>query len=238
MNSIDAIVAIGIGVAFGFALERAGLGNARKLSAQFLLRDFTVIKVMFSAILTAMLGLYWLGRLGVIDASFVYVPDTYLGPQAAGGVLFGAGFALAGLCPGTSCVSAATGRGDGLATVAGLFLGVLVTGLFFAPLQSFYESGGRGALTWPAVFGLPAGVVVFLVAAMALTTFMIAAQFETGLRPESELPPGSELPPEGGSHRLAVLALSLAALAAIDGIRTEARKPAAATPVVRPHSGC
>jgi uncharacterized membrane protein YedE/YeeE len=241
MTTIDAIVAIGIGIAFGFALERAGLGNARTLSAQFLLRDFTVVKVMFSAILTAMLGVYWLGRLGVIDASFVYVPDTYLGPQTAGGVLFGAGFAVAGLCPGTSCVSAATGRGDGVATVLGLFLGVLVTGLFFAPLQSFYESGGRGALTWPVVFDLPAGVVVFLVVAMALTTFVVAARFESALPPEADLPLKTDLPPEGGSRPLrwlALLALSFAVLAAIDGIRTEARKPAPAPTVVRPHSGC
>lgn len=157
MNTTDALVAIAIGVAFGFALERAGLGNARKLAGQFLLRDFTVVKVMFSAILTAMLGLYWLGRLGIIDAAFLYVPDTYLAPQAAGGVLFGAGFALAGLCPGTSCVSAATGRGDGLATVAGLFGGVLMTGLFFSPLAAFYESDNRGALTLPAMFGLLRG---------------------------------------------------------------------------------
>ena len=224
MTMADAIVAVGIGIAFGFALERAGLGNARKLSAQFLLRDFTVVKVMFTAVVTAMLGVYWLGRLGIVDGSFLYVPDTYLGPQTAGGVLFGAGFALAGLCPGTSCVSAATGRGDGLATAAGLFAGVLVTGLSFAPLQSFYESGGLGALTLPAVFALPPGVVVFLVTAMALSVFLIARRFEG--------------PPEGVSAWLAVLALALGLLAAIDGIRTETRKPRAATPIVRPHGGC
>ena len=174
----DLFVATLVGVAFGFALERAGLGNARKLAGQFLLRDFTVIKVMFTAILTAMLGLYWLGRLGVVDTSFLYVPETYLPPQIAGGLLFGAGFAVAGLCPGTSCVSAATGRGDGLAAVAGLFSGVLLTGLLFAPLQSFYESGSRGALTLPRLLGLPQGVVVFLVVAIALSLFAVVERFE------------------------------------------------------------
>jgi hypothetical protein len=239
MNAADAIVAVGIGIAFGFALERAGLGNARKLSAQFLLRDFTVVKVMFTAVVTAMLGVHWLGRLGIVDVSFLYVPDTYLAPQTAGGVLFGAGFALAGLCPGTSCVSAATGRGDGLATAAGLFAGVLVTGLVFAPLQSFYESGARGALTLPSVFGLPAGVVVLLVTAIALAVFGIAGRFENGgLPPEG----GSDQRGFGGSHGiatwLAVLALALGLLAAADGIRSETQKPRAAIPVVRPHSGC
>ena len=230
MNATDTFVAIGIGIAFGFALERAGLGNARKLAGQFL-RDFTVVKVMFSAILTAMLGLYWLGRFGAIDSAFLYVPDTYLAPQAVGGLVFGAGFALAGLCPGTSCVSAATGRGDGLATIAGLFAGVLATGLFFSPLAAFYESGGHGAWTLPALFDLPRGVVVFLVVAVALSAFAIVARIED-LR-DLQAKAGSRL-----LSALAVFALTLGVLAAVDGVRTGTHKPAAAVPLVRPHSGC
>ena len=237
MNGTDALVAIGIGIAFGFALERAGLGNARKLAGQFLLRDFTVVKVMFSAIVTAMLGLYWLGRLGAIDSAFLYVPETYLAPQTTGGLLFGAGFALAGLCPGTSCVSAATGRGDGLATVAGLFAGVLLTGLAFRPLQAFYESGSHGAWTLPSLLHLPAGLVAFAVVAIAVMAFSMAARFEN----KANLPAkaGSRL--ESGSRLqivLAVIALALGALAAVDGVRTGIQKPAAAVPLVRPHSGC
>lgn len=91
------IAAIAIGLAFGWTLERAGLGSARKLAAQFYLADLTVFKVMFSAIVTAMLGAYWLGRLGILDLSRVYVPETYLLPQLVGGLLFGAGFVISGL---------------------------------------------------------------------------------------------------------------------------------------------
>src|SRR5207253_5021119 len=104
---------VAIGVAFGWCLERAGLGSARKLVGQFYFTDLTVFKVMFSAIVTAMLGAFWLARFGVIDLAKVYVPETFLVPQLMGGFLFGAGFLLAGLCPGTGCVAAATGRGDG-----------------------------------------------------------------------------------------------------------------------------
>ena len=107
------IAAIVIGIAFGWTLERAGLGSARKLTGQFYFTDLTVFKVMFSAILVAMLGVFWLGRIGVLDLSRVYVPETFLLPQLVGGVVFGAGFVVAGLCPGTSCVAAATGRVDG-----------------------------------------------------------------------------------------------------------------------------
>src|SRR5688500_14904367 len=101
------------------------MGSARKLAGQFYLRDLTVFKVMFTAILTAMLGVFWLGWIGVLDLSRVYVPETWIVPQLAGGIVFGIGFVMAGLCPGTSCVSAATGRIDGLMTVAGMFLGIL-----------------------------------------------------------------------------------------------------------------
>src|SRR4029078_2477780 len=90
----DLLIAFAIGVGFSFALERAGLGSARKLTVQFLFRDFTVLKVMFSAILTAMLGTFWLGRLGLIDVAFLYVPDTHLLPQLVGGGVFRAGVAL------------------------------------------------------------------------------------------------------------------------------------------------
>ena len=172
------ITAIAIGIAFGWFLERAGLGSARKLAGQFYLTDLTVFKVMFSAIVTAMLGAFWLSRLGVLDLAGVYVPETFLLPQLAGGLLFGAGFVVAGLCPGTSCVAAATGRGDGALVVLGMFFGVLVTGLAFAPLRELYESGARGALTFPQLLGVPYGVVVCAVVAIALAAFFAAERWE------------------------------------------------------------
>ena len=172
------IAALVIGIAFGFALERAGLGSARKLAGPFYLTDLTVFKVMFSAIVVAMLGAFWLGRLGVIDLAHVYVPETFLAPQLAGGLLFGAGFVVAGLCPGTSCVAAATGRGDGAIVMLGMFLGVLGTGLAFTALRDFYASTARGPLTLPQLMHVPYGVIVFAVVAIALIGFRAAEWIE------------------------------------------------------------
>ena len=172
------IIAVAIGFAFGFSIERAGLGSARKLTGQFFLTDLTVFKVMFTAIVTAMLGTFWLGRLGLLDLSFLYVPETYLGAQVIGGVIFGIGFALAGLCPGTSCVAAASGRLDGAAVAGGLLAGVLVTGLFFNPLRDIYDSGAHGAWTLPQWLDLPYGVVVFAVVIVALAGFAAAERIE------------------------------------------------------------
>ena len=167
-----------IGVAFGWTLERAGLGSARKLIGQFYLRDLAVFKVMFSALVTAMLGLFWLERLGVVGIGSVYVPETFVAPQALGGVLFGVGFVVSGLCPGTSCVAAATGRLDGLATVFGMFAGVLVTGLILPSIWSFYGSTARGATTLPDALRLPQGAVVFAIVMMAIVGFQIAERLE------------------------------------------------------------
>lgn len=172
------VVALPIGIAFGWCLERAGFGNARKLAGQFYLRDLTVFKVMFSALVTAMLGAFWLGRLGLLDLSRVYVPETFLMPQLVGGLVFGVGFVVGGLCPGTSCVAAASGRIDGVALVAGMFAGVMGTGLAFPRLQPFYESTPRGSYTLPQLLHLPYGVVVALVVAMALAGFAAAEWVE------------------------------------------------------------
>ena len=171
-------VAFGVGLGFGWWLERAGLGSATKLMGQFHLSDLTVFKVMFSAIVTAMLGLFWLARIGAVDLSRVYVPETFVLPQLVGGVVFGAGMALAGLCPGTSCVAAATGRGDGLVVAGGFFAGVLATALALPWMARFYGSGARGGLTLDAVLGIEAGSVVLVVVAAALAGFIVAEHVE------------------------------------------------------------
>jgi uncharacterized membrane protein YedE/YeeE len=165
------LAALVVGVGFGFALERAGLGSAPKLAGQFTLRDFTVFRVLFSAIVTAMLGAFWLSRLGMLDLARVYVPPTYIVPQLVGGAIFGVGFAVAGLCPGTACVSAATGRIDGVATVGGFLLGVLATGIALPRVWSLYERTPRGTLLLPDVLGVSYGLVVLAVAAIALAGF-------------------------------------------------------------------
>jgi len=171
-------VALAIGIAFGWFLERSGMGSARKLAGQFYLRDLTVFKVMFTAIITAMLGVFWLGWAGALDVDRIFVPETWILPQLAGGVIFGIGFAISGLCPGTSCVAAATGRIDGLAVVAGMFAGVLGTGLLFTRLQAFYFSTPRGVYTLPQLFNASQGAIVFGVVLIAFAGFRIAEMIE------------------------------------------------------------
>ena len=172
------LVPIALGIAFGFLLERAGLGSARKIAGQFRLTDFTVVRVMFAAILTAGLGLFWFSRLGLVDLSRVYVPETVPLAQLLGGAVFGVGFAVGGLCPGTSCVAGASGRLDGLAVMAGLFAGTLLFAEAFPLLAPTWERGARGAFTLPQALGMPHGGVLFALALMAVAVFALSSRLE------------------------------------------------------------
>ncbi len=177
------VVAFLIGIGFGFFLERAGFGSARKLMAQFYLTDLAVFKVMFTAILTAMLGTTYLAWMGWLDLSLVYLVPTYLMPQIVGGLVLGAGFVTGGYCPGTSVAATATGRVDGLVSVLGIFFGMFVFAEAFPLVKGFYLSGAGEAMTIPATFGLPYGVVVFAVVLMALGGFYGAGLLEKRFAP-------------------------------------------------------
>ena len=117
-------IAVVLGFGFGFCLERAGFGSARKLTAVFYFYDMAVVKVMFSAIVTAMVGLFALSAIGTLDLAELYLEPTSLAAQALGGLVFGAGFIVGGYCPGTAIAAIATGRKDGMAFALGMLAGV------------------------------------------------------------------------------------------------------------------
>jgi len=171
-------VAFLIGIAFGFFLERAGFGSARKLVAQFYLTDLAVFKVMFTAILTAMVGTTLLSWAGVLDLSLVHLVPTYWVAQVVGGLLLGVGFVVGGYCPGTSVVSMASGRIDGLVFVLGFAAGTLGFALAFPLLTGLYTAGDLGEKTLPETLGLPHGVLVLGVVLVALGGFKAATWVE------------------------------------------------------------
>ncbi len=173
-----------IGAAFGFVLERSGLGRAQKLVGQFYGNDMTVLKVMFTAIATAMLGLVVLSGAGVLDLGAVqaFYP-TYLWPMIAGGLALGAGFVMSGYCPGTCVVASASGKLDGLATLFGVVLGSVLYTEVEPGLRGFMRSGELGTYTLARWLGLPAAAVVALVLALAVAAFLAAERIERALRP-------------------------------------------------------
>lgn len=170
-DEVSLIIAFILGIGFGFFLERAGFGSARKLAAQFYFKDMAVLKVMFSAIVTAMIGLFYLNWIGFIDLSLVYKGDTYLLPQIAGGLILGIGFVIGGYCPGTSCVAVSTGRTDGIIYLLGVMAGIFFFGELFPLLTDFFYSTNMGEITLPELVNLPYGLIVFLVVLMAIGAF-------------------------------------------------------------------
>jgi uncharacterized protein len=172
------VVAFLIGIGFGFALERAGFGSAKKLVSQFYLNDLAVFKVMFTAIVTAMLGVTYLSWAGFLDLSLVYLVPTYWVAQVVGGLVLGVGFVVGGYCPGTSLVSTATGKLDGLLFVLGFAAGTLGFALAFPLVKSLYAAGSLGPRTLPQILGIPYGVLVFAVVVVAVLGFASASWVE------------------------------------------------------------
>ncbi len=171
---VSLVVAFIIGIGFGFALERGGFGSAKILAAQFYFTNMRVLKVMFTAILTAMLGVFYLSLIGWVDLSLVYISDTFLMPQLIGGLVLGVGFVIGGYCPGTSFVSFATGRTDGLVFILGVIAGTFAFGEVFPYIGDFFYSTPMGKVTLPDFFGVSYGLIVFAVVAMAIGAFMAA----------------------------------------------------------------
>jgi rhodanese-related sulfurtransferase len=172
------VVYLLIGMAFGFALEISGFANAPLLAAQFYFKNMTVLKVMFGAIVTAMVLVFFSAAVGLLDYSLVYVNETYLWPGILGGLIMGVGFILGGYCPGTSVVGAAVGKIDGIIFVLGVLFGIFAFGETVGFYEAFWHSSYLGRFTIPEWLGLPYGVVVVGVVLMALVMFWWAEQME------------------------------------------------------------
>ena len=182
------ILAFLIGIMFGYLLEKGGFGNAKKLVSQFYFTDFAVLKVMFMAIIVAMLGLLYLNWMGILDLSKVYIVPTFITAQLFGGAFLGLGFALGGLCPGTSFVSAASGKIDGMVFLLGVFVGTMSFGdIFYDWLEPIYKGGSMGKITLPEYFGMNSGVVAFLIVIMAVVSFWLAEKTEKQWDPYKNL---------------------------------------------------
>ena len=165
------LVYVAIGFAFGFILESSGFGDARLLAAQFYFRELRVLKVMFTAITVAMILIFWSTALGWLDYDEIWVKPTYLWPGIAGGLIMGVGFILGGYCPGTSLVSVATLKLDGAFFLLGIIVGVILFGETAGLINTFWNSSYLGVFTLPELLHLETGVVVLLVACLALAMF-------------------------------------------------------------------
>ena len=161
-------LAIPIGFVFGFALFHAGFTDSRRIAWAFYFKDVGVPVVMFSAIVTGMLGLWGLSLAGFLDISQVYLLPTFLLPMAVGGILFGLGMVIGGYCPGTAVASIATGKIDALVFIVGFLLGSLLFGDMFPVWGDFYNSDYMGVVRLDQVLGIELGEAVLAVIVIAI----------------------------------------------------------------------
>ena len=150
------------GVIFGFLLQKGGVAKYEVLIGMLLLEDFTVAKVMTSAVIVGMIGIYALHTAGLVK---LHIKPTRYGANTLGGILFGIGFGLAAYCPGTGAAALGQGNFDAIAVLLGLMAGSYV----FAEASGWLARtvnrwGDRGVLTLDRVLNLKPRVLVPIVA--------------------------------------------------------------------------
>ncbi|MBD0776322.1 YeeE/YedE family protein [Maribacter sp. ANRC-HE7] len=173
-NEWNIIIAVLIGLAFGFILEASGFSSSRKLAGVFYGYDFAVLKVFFTAAVVSVIGLYYMDYLGWVDISMLYVHPTYLWAAIIGGAIMGVGFVAGGFCPGTSLCAVAIGKLDAWVYVFGIMVGVFIFSEAYGVFEGLYNGSFLGNITLVDSFDIPANYIIFGVTLIALVAFFVS----------------------------------------------------------------
>jgi hypothetical protein len=178
----DFVIAILLGIAFGFILESSGFSSSRNINGVFYGYNFVVLRVFFTAVLVCMVGLVYFNYLGWIDYSQIFVLPTFPAPMILGAVIMGFGFITAGFCPGTSYTAMAIGKIDAFVFTGGLFAGIFLFSEFFPLIESFYYGGNLGSLTIGEFFGISNQLFAFIFVVIAMVAFYVTWIIEKRVR--------------------------------------------------------
>jgi rhodanese-related sulfurtransferase len=193
-NEFNLIIALIAGIGFGFTLEQAGFSSTKKLVGLFYGYDFTVLKVFFTAGITAMIGVVLLAHFGLLDLSLIYINPTFLKSALVGGAIMGLGFIIGGFCPGTSVCAASIGKLDGLAFVFGSALGVMVFVEGYPLFEKIYLADAWGPVLINEKLGMSKLVFAFLLTAFAVIAFYATRIIENRVNGvQAKLPKGKAI---------------------------------------------
>ncbi len=184
-DQLNLVVALVLGLGFGFVLEQAGFSSSRRLVGVFYGYDFTVLRVFFTAAVTAMIGVLLLGSAGLLDVDAIFVNPTWLWPAVVGGIIMGVGFVIGGYCPGTSVCAAAIGKVDAMFFVGGGLLGIFGFAEAYPLVQTFNDSSALGPVKVFTSLGISQGVFAFLLIAAAVAAFAATTWIERRVAPAS-----------------------------------------------------
>ncbi len=177
-NELNLVVALLIGIAFGFILEQAGFSTSKKLVGLFYGYDFTVLRVFFTAGITAMIGVIAFGHFGLLDLNLIYVNPTYIWSAIVGGLIMGLGFVVGGFCPGTSVCAAAIGKIDAMIFIAGSFLGVFIFAEGYPYFEGLYKSGFWGYPHMFETLGMSQAAFAVVMTVFAVVAFIATTMIE------------------------------------------------------------
>ncbi|GAB4313473.1 MAG: YeeE/YedE thiosulfate transporter family protein [Bacteroidales bacterium] len=177
------VIAVLLGMIFGFILEGSGFSSSRKIVGLFYGYDFTVLRVFFTAAVTAAIGLLYFSYWGWIDMDYVYIHPTYLTSAIVGGLIMGFGFVTGGYCPGTSVCAMAIGKLDAIVFTIGLSLGILFFSEAFPLFESMYNAGYMGHITVPEWLGISSDWFVFWFTVVAIAAFYVATLVRRKVKP-------------------------------------------------------
>lgn len=175
---LNLFFALVLGIGFGYVLEQAGFSSAKKLAGVFYGYDFVVLRVFFTAGITAMTGILFLSYLGWLDMDFVFVNPTYLHSALVGGAIMGFGFIMGGYCPGTSVVAAVTGKIDAFVFILGMFIGIFIFGHFYHQFEPLYTGSFLGNIFVYDSLGISRPWFALILAVVALLAFAITQMIE------------------------------------------------------------
>lgn len=178
----DFIIALVIGIGFGFVLEGAGFSSSRNLVGLFYGYDFVVLRVFLTGGATAAAGILLMDYFGWIDIGQLYVQPTYWGAAIVGGLIMGLGFVTGGFCPGTSFAAASIGKMDALMFVVGTFLGAFLFGETYPLIQNFVNSGNEGGIKIYDSLGMSRGSFTFLLIIVSVGLFYFVPVIEKKVR--------------------------------------------------------
>jgi len=161
------------GIIFGFLLQKGGVTNYGVIIGQLLLTDFTVVKVMLSAVLAGMIGIYAMKSAGLVRLHYT---RGAVGSTVIGGLIFGAGFAILGYCPGTAAGAVGSGALDAAIGMVGIALGAGIFARLHPRLdRSVHKRGIFPAETIPELIGVRPGIVVTGVALLIIGILYLLA---------------------------------------------------------------
>ncbi|MDD4180250.1 MAG: YeeE/YedE thiosulfate transporter family protein [Victivallaceae bacterium] len=171
-RSLQLVMGLLMGIIFGFLLQKGGATSYDVIIGQLLLYDWTVFKIMMSAVLVGMVGIYFMHQRNMIE---LHIKSGSIGSTLIGGLIFGAGFAILGYCPGT--LAGACGDGA-LDAILGGIPGVIIGSGIFATLypgikKHFFSKGEFGKKTFPELFGINPWLIIVPLCIVMLVFFLI-----------------------------------------------------------------